>query len=74
MSTYTHHPKRVKNCVFCLYWTGEAILEFVNASVGYKYDSSAKGKCTRGAGTRTTIASFSCGRDYAPNEAARKLL
>jgi len=31
MATYTHHPKRVKNCVFCKLWIGDARMKFVNS-------------------------------------------
>ena len=47
MAIYTHHPKRVKDCVFCKFWIGDAGMRFVNSAVGYEYEASVKGKCTK---------------------------
>lgn len=71
-SIYKHHPKRAKNCVFCKYWIGDAGMKYVNSNVGYEYDGSSKGKCTKrnGAGT---LAVYSC-PNYAPSQDAEKLL
>ncbi len=72
MATYTHHPKRAKNCVFCKYWLGDADMAFVNSIVGFKYEASVKGPCTRKNGA-TTFSCHSCS-NYAPSPAAEKLL
>ena len=74
MVPVTHHPKLVKNCAFCKYWLGDAQMTFVNGSAGYRYDSSAKGKCTKRSGATTpTPAIYQC-RDFAPNRDAERLL
>ncbi len=67
-----HHPKRAKNCVFCKFWIGGAIIRFVNSNVGYEYDATAKGKCTKKNGAATQ-AGYSC-PNYVPNQDAEKLL
>ncbi len=72
MATYTHHPKRVKNCVFCKFWIGDARMKFVNSIVGYGYEASARGKCTKRNGAATP-ACYSC-PNYAPSPEAERLL
>lgn len=47
MAIYTHHPKHTKDCVFCKFWIGNAKMKFVNSIVGYTYEASARGKCTK---------------------------
>ena len=69
---YTHHPKRAKNCVFCKYWIGDAIIRFKNSIVGYEYDGIARGKCTKKNGAATQ-ACYSCS-NYAPSPDAEGLL
>ena len=73
MSTYyTHHPKRAKNCVFCKYRIGDAEKQFINSIVGYKYNASIKGKCTKRNGAASP-ACYSC-PSYAPSQDAERLL
>lgn len=72
MSKYTHHPKRAKNCVFCNNWIGDAQMQFKNAIVGYEYEATTKGKCTRRNGA-STGACYSC-PSYEPSMDAKKLL
>ena len=72
MAIYTHHPKRAKDCVFCKFWTGDAKMKFVNSVVGYAYEASARGKCTKRNGSATP-ACYSC-PNYAPSPEAEKLL
>lgn len=72
MSIYTHHPKRVKNCVFCKFWIGDAQMRFRNSNTGYEYQSSARGKCTKRNGS-VTPACYSCS-NYVPSPEAEKLL
>lgn len=72
MATYTHHPKRVKNCVFCKFWIGDAIKNFKNSIVGYEYDGNVRGKCTKKNGA-VTPACYSCS-NYAPSPEAERLL
>ncbi len=72
MVPVTHQPKRLKNCAFCKYWLGDAQMTFVNGTVGFRYDSSAKGKCTKRNGA-VTPAVYQC-KDYAPNRDAERLL
>ena len=72
MAIYTHHPKRVKDCVFCKFWIGDAGMRFVNSAVGYEYEASVKGKCTKRNGTATP-ACYSC-TSYVPGQQADKLL
>ena len=69
MAIYTHHPKRVKDCVFCKFWIGDAGMRFVNSAVGYEYEASVKGKCTK----RNGSACYSC-PSYVPGPQAEKLL
>ncbi len=69
---YKHHPKRIKYCVFCKFWIGDAKIKFVNSAVGYEYDSGAKGSCTKRNGS-TTSACFLCS-NYAPSQDAERLL
>lgn len=69
---YKHHPKRAKNCVFCNNWLGDAGMRFIGSGVGYEYDGSVKGKCTRRNGASTS-ASYSCPK-YEPSMDAKKLL
>jgi len=47
-------------------------MSFVNGAVGYRYDSSAKGKCTKRNGA-VTAAIYNC-RDYSPSRDAERLL
>ncbi len=68
----THHPKRCKECAFCYYWTGDANMQFVNSNVGYKFDSGAKGKCTKRNGA-VFPAIYKC-PFYSPSIEAQKLL
>lgn len=72
MAIYTHHPKRVKNCVFCKFWIGDAGARFVNTVVGYEYEASARGKCTKRNGSATP-ACCSC-PNYTPSLEAERLL
>jgi hypothetical protein len=72
MAIYTHHPKRVKDCVFCKFWIGDAGMRFVNSAVGYEYEASVKGKCTKRNGLATP-ACYSC-PSYVPGPQAEKLL
>lgn len=72
MATYTHHPKRAKNCVFCKFWIGDAIKNFKNSIVGYEYDGNVRGKCAKKNGA-ATMACYSC-RNYAPSPEAERLL
>jgi len=72
VATYTHHPNRAKNCVFCKYWLGDAGMVFVNSIIGYKYEASVKGPCARKNGA-STFSCYSC-PNYAPSPAAEKLL
>lgn len=72
MAIYTHHPKRVKDCVFCKFWIGDARMRFVNSAVGYEYEASVKGKCTKRNGSATP-ACYSC-PSYVPGPEAEKLL
>ncbi len=67
-----HHPKRVKNCAFCKFWLGDAKMKFVGSIVGYEYDGSTKGKCTKRNGSSTS-ALHNCS-DYAPSLEAERLL
>lgn len=71
MATTRNNPKRHKGCVFCHYWIGDANMKFINSTVGYEYESTTIGKCTkRNASTRTHQ---SC-TNYAPSIDASKLL
>ena len=71
MSTTRNTPKRHRGCVFCHYWTGEANMKFINSTVGYEYESTAVGKCTkRNVSTRTHQ---SC-NNYTPSIDASRLL
>ena len=72
MAIYTHHPKRVKDCVFCKFWIGDAGMRFVNSAVGYEYEASVKGKCTKRNGLAPP-ACYSC-PSYVPGPQAEKLL
>ncbi len=72
MATYTHHPKRAKDCVFCKFWIGDAQMRFVNSNVGYEFQASARGKCTKRNGS-VTPACHTCSY-YAPGPDAEKLL
>lgn len=72
MAIYTHHPKRVKDCVFCKFWIGDAKMKFVNSIVGYAYEASARGKCTKRNGSATP-ACYSC-PNYVPSPEAERLL
>lgn len=72
MSKYTHHPKRAKNCVFCNNWIGDANMKLINSIVGYEYERSTEGKCTRRNGAKT-VACYSC-TNYEPSMDAKKLL
>lgn len=67
-----HHPKRVKNCVFCKFWIGDAKMKFVNSIIGYEYDGSIKGKCTKRNGSSTS-ALYNCS-SYVPSPEAERLL
>jgi hypothetical protein len=69
---YKHHPKRAKYCVFCKFWIGDANMRLVNSAVGFEYNGSAKGKCTKRNGA-ITQSCYSC-REYAPSVDAEKLL
>lgn len=71
-ATSTHHPKNVKNCVFCKYWIGDADMQFVNSVVGYKYLSGAKGKCSKRNGA-VFPAVYKCNY-YMPSIEAERLL
>ena len=72
MATYTHHPKRSKDCVFCKFWLGDANMKFVNSTAGYAYEASARGKCANRNGS-VTPACYSC-PNYKPSPDAEKLL
>ena len=72
MATYTHHPKRAKNCVFCKSWISDAIKSYKNSIVGYEYDGNVRGKCTKKNGA-ATMACYSC-RNYVPSQEAERLL
>ena len=72
MAIYTQHQKRVKDCVFCKFWIGDAGMRFVNSAVGYEYEASVKGKCTKRNGSATP-ACYSC-PSYVPGPQAEKLL
>lgn len=72
MSKYTHYPKGARNCVFCNSWIGDAQMKFKNAVVGYEYDATAKGQCTRRNGA-STDACYSW-QNYEPSMDAKKLL
>ena len=72
MAIYTHHPKGAKDCVFCKFWIGNAKMKFVNSIVGYAYEASARGKCTKRNGSATP-ACYSC-PNYAPSQEAERLL
>jgi len=72
MAIYTHHPKRAKDCVFCKFWIGDAKMKFVNSVVGYAYEASERGKCTKQNGSATP-ACYSC-PNYVPSPEAERLL
>ena len=72
MAIYTHHPKGAKDCVFCKFWIGDAKMKFVNSVVGYAYEASTRGRCTKRNGSSTPACySFP---NYAPSPEAEKLL
>lgn len=71
MSTTRNNPKRHKGCVFCHYWTGDANMKFINSTVGFEYELTAIGKCTKcNANKRTHQA---C-PNFVPSVDASKLL
>lgn len=72
MAIYTHHPKRAKDCVFCKFWIGDAKVKFVNSVVGYAYEASTRGRCTKRNGSSTS-ACYSC-PNYVPSPEAERLL
>ena len=72
MAICTHHPKRAKDCVFCKFWIGDAQMRYVNSNVGYEFQASARGKCTKRNGAATP-ACYSC-PNYVPNQDAERLL
>lgn len=72
MSKYTHHPKRVKKCVFCKYWMGDSQMKYINSIVGFEYETSSQGKCAKKNGA-LNFASYTC-PNYVPNPNAEKLL
>lgn len=65
------HPRKVKRCVFCEYWTGDADLKFVSTTGGYEYESCTYGICKKKNTMQTTYESCA---NYTPNMTARKLL
>lgn len=71
MAKTRNHPKRVKQCVFCNYWIGDADLKFVSSTVGYEYEYYAQGKCAKK--SMNAKAYQSC-NFFAPSIDASKLL
>ena len=71
MAKTRNHPRNKKTCVFCNYWLGDAGIKFVNSTVGYEYELTAKGSCTkRNCSTPTHV---SC-QNYEPSMDAKRLL
>lgn len=71
MAATRNNPKRLKGCVFCNYWTGDANMKFINSTVGYEYELTTVGKCTKKNTSTRTYQSCSA---YAPSVDASKLL
>lgn len=69
---FKNHPKGRKMCVFCEYWAGDAQMKFINPYVGYEYENTATGYCTK-RGNRRMGVNGSCS-EYEPSREARKLL
>ena len=70
----TKHPKYNKLCVFCENWIGNADMELVSHAMGYKFDSDAKGKCTKSNLTRESMRSCIRTQDYKPSREASRIL
>ena len=70
----TRHPKNNKLCVFCEKWMGDAELELVSPTMGYKFDSDAKGKCTKSNLTCESMRSCIKTQDYEPSREASRIL
>lgn len=71
MATTRNTPKRHKGCVFCHYWIGDANMKFINSTVGYEYELTTVGTCTkRNENTRTHQ---SCS-NYMPSVDASRIL
>jgi len=69
------HPARTKLCVFCNRWTGNANLKLKNPNVGYEFNGSTLGKCSRNNGTFPANSRIADKCEfYDPSMEARRLL
>lgn len=72
MAKQVAHPKRMKYCVFCKRWNGNADLEFKSPTTGFQFTTGVYGKCMATNATKHSNG-YDC-KHYEPSVEANRLL